>query len=88
MYNNIFTGSLLFQDDVSTGSFPSLVSPNSVSAVMEFMEQYEGHLASLDERSEELKVTKKKITEEKNVLVKKADEVNPKKKGDTSETIR
>ena len=52
------------------------------------MEQYEGHLASLDERSEELKVIKKKITEEKNVLVKKADEVNPKKKGDTSETIR
>ena len=55
---------------------------------MGFMEQYEGHLASLDERSEELKVTKKKLIEEKNVIMAKAEKINPNKRVDTSETIR
>ena len=66
-----------------------MVDPSSVSAVLKFMEQYEGRLASLDERLKELENIKKKITEEKEVLVAKAKEVDPKLKNkDSSETIR
>ncbi len=66
-----------------------MVDPSSVSTVLKFMEQYEGRLASLDERLKELENIKKKITEEKEVLVAKAKEVDPKLKNkDSSETIR
>ena len=52
------------------------------------MKQYENRVASLDERLHELQENKKKLTEEKNVLVSKADEINPKKKKDKLDTIR
>ena len=59
-----------------------------MSTVLEFMKQYENRVASLDERLLELQNSKKKLTEEKKVLVFKAAEVDPKKKKDKSETIR
>ena len=60
-----------------------------MSTVLKFMEQFEGRLASLDERLKELENSKQKITEEKEVLVAKAKEVNPKLKNKVnSETIR
>ena len=52
------------------------------------MKQYENRVASLDERLHELQENKKKLTEEKNVIVSKADEINPKKKKDKLDTIR
>lgn len=59
-----------------------------MSTVLEFLKQYEGRLASLDERLQELENNKKKISEEKAVLLSKAKEVDPTKKKDSSETIR
>ena len=60
-----------------------------MSTVLKFMEQFEGRLASLDERLKELENSKQKITEEKEVLVAKAKKVDPKLKNkDNSETIR
>lgn len=68
--------------------FSVLVNDNNVSSVLEFMKQYEGRLASLDERLIDIQNDKCKLTEERQVLVTKAAEVDPNTIKKKSEIIR